>query len=144
MAAELGNQSPARPQGPPDARDHGVGAPHPVQGGVGEHGVELGLEAQILAVHYPGVETARARRRDHVGGGVDRDHGGAGSGDALRQHAVAAAQVENPLVRLRRQKIDQRHSQFGDETRVPRVTLGIPALRRGALFHAQLLIKWGQ
>ena len=64
VAAHLADEPAAGPQRPRHAGDHGVGIGlHPVQRRVGEHGVELVLEVQAVAVHRRRASTpARAGR----------------------------------------------------------------------------------
>jgi len=45
-----------------------------------------------------------------------------------RERALAAAEIENPLVRTRREQLDHRLAQHRDETRVALVARWIPVL----------------
>jgi hypothetical protein len=115
------------------AGQHRVRVEHPVQRRVGEHRVELGLERQPLAVGQADVQAQRRGRRDQLGRGVDPDHPRARGRQRPRQRAVAAAQVQDVLARPRREQVDHRRAQLGNEARVGRVPFGVPALagRRG-------------
>ncbi len=109
---------------------------HPMQCRVREHRVELAGEGQVLGCHHPGVETARAGGGDHVGGGVDRDHHRTGGGDLFGQHAIAAAEIENPLARHGRQQFEHRCAERRHEMRGLGIALRRPVLPRD-LPHAQ-------
>ena len=52
------------------------------------------------------------------------------SDELLGERAVAAAEIEDALAALRREQLDDRRAEVGDEARVARVALGIPGLRR--------------
>src|SRR5262249_19141248 len=86
-----------------DAGDHKLGLAHPVQGGIGEHSVELGDEVQRMAVHFADGEPLHARNREQLVAQIDAKHIGAGRLDLFRQRAVAAAKIENSLASLRRE-----------------------------------------
>jgi hypothetical protein len=99
---------------------------------VGEHGVERVHERQRLARHDARVEAAGTGRLDHARARIDADHQGTPGPDLLRQHAVAAPQVEHALAGLRIEELQHRSTQRRHEPRVPRVALRIPALLRAA------------
>ena len=79
-------------------------------------------------VHQPRVESLGPRRADHAEAVVDPDHVGAGFLDLTRQRAVAAADVEDMLARLRIEQVERRLAQRGHEAAdagiVGRVPLG--------------------
>jgi hypothetical protein len=77
-----------------------------VQCGVAEHRVELTVERQALRVAEPRIDAARSRRVHERGRAVDADDLRARGGDALGKRAVAAADVEDLLARLRREEFD--------------------------------------
>ena len=97
VTAHLADKAAPRPERPADASEDGFRRPHPMQCRVREYRVELAVEGQILAGHYPRVDAAGPGRRDHLGCGVDGDNRSAGRGDLLGQHAVATAQIEDAL-----------------------------------------------
>ena len=112
-----------------DAGDHrvGVGA-HPMQGGVGEHGIELAGERQGGAVDQACVDAALPGLPHHVGGRVHSDDRAAELGQPQGQHTVAAAEVEDALARLRRQQLQYWRAQIGDEPGIGRVASSVPFL----------------
>ena len=68
-------------------------------------------------------------RGDHRRAAIHTDHAATAGGDFRGQRAIAAAEIKNSLVRLRREQVDERHAQIGHETRIARVVIGIPLLR---------------
>src|SRR5207244_960353 len=58
--------------------------------------------------------------------------------ERLREHSVAAAEVENALPCHRCEQLDDRRPQLGDEARGARVALGIPALGYGRASSTRL------
>ena len=128
VAAHLGDEAAAGLERAPHAGDHGVGAAHPVQGGVREDGVELAREGQLLAARDAAIEAARARARDLLGARVDADDLAAEGDELLGERAVAAAEVEDALAGARRQQLDDRHAEVAHEAGVLLVALGTPAL----------------
>ncbi len=97
-----------------------------MEGRVAKDGVEFALERQALCVAEPCVDTARSRRFNERRRSVDADDVRARGDDALRERAVAATDIENPLAGLRREEIDQRRTEVGDEARITRVAIGFP------------------
>ena len=85
VAAELGDEAAAGPQGPRDAGKHGIGLRNPVQDGVREHRVELPAKRQAPRIHEMGVDAARRRGLHHVGRRVH-----AGDQGAARQSVPSA------------------------------------------------------
>src|SRR5690606_34546664 len=51
--------------------------------------------------------------------------------ELLREHAVAAAEVEDALARTRPEQLDHRRTEIRYEACVARVALRVPGLRRG-------------
>jgi len=108
VAAELGHQAAAGAERAMDAGDHKLGLPHPVQGGIGEHSVELRDEVQRVPVHFADGEPLHARNCEQLVAQIDAKHIGAGRLDLFRQRAVAAAKIENALAWLRHE-----HGEYG-------------------------------
>ncbi len=104
---------------------------HPVQCRIGENGVELGVEMHVRGIDGQRIQALRAGCADHVEAVVDPGHLGPALGDFLRQHPVAAADVEDPLAGLRVEQIERRHSQLGHERTDPGIIRRIPAAGRG-------------
>ena len=88
-------------------------------------------QIELLAVHHPGIEAEGPGGFDLRGAGIHADHVDAHVLQLDRQGAVAAAQVEDFLARLRRQQIDDGHAQIRHKAGLPGVTVGIPALFAG-------------
>jgi hypothetical protein len=61
---------------------------------------------------------------------IGAKHVGAARCDLLRQHAIAAAEVEDALALPRREQIEHRAGKIGDETPFHGVIVGLPALHR--------------
>lgn len=117
-AATFGDEAPARLQRAMHAGEDGGGIGHPVQRGVREDGVELGAEREALAVHHLGVEALRPGRRDHRGVGIGAEHRRASLDQHLRQHAVAAAEIEDAFARPWREQIQHGSPKRRHERRV--------------------------
>jgi hypothetical protein len=120
----------------------------PVEGGVGEDGVELVPVGQIGGAVMVDDQIALAGCCDHGGGGVDPGDDGSGGGELLGEGPVAAAQVEDVLAGLGREEIDYAGGEVGDETAVGGVGFGVPGLSGGArvglgcrVFHI-LIVSW--
>jgi hypothetical protein len=97
-----------------------------VQCGVAEDGIELARKRQTLRVTETRIDAACPRRFDERMRPIDADGPCTRSDDPLRERTVAATDVENIFARLRREQIDQRRTEVGDETRVTRVAVGFP------------------
>ena len=111
------------------ASTHPFQVAHPVQRRIAEHRIELLREREAAAVHDAGVETASTRGGHHRLAGIDADDGRPRLRQSRRQCAVAAPEIENALVRPRREQIQDRQSQLRHKGRSPRVFFRIPALR---------------
>ncbi len=131
MPPALGDEAPARPERPPHARDHDVGALHPVERGVAEHGVELALEGEVLAVHDVRVDSERLRRVDLRRARVDAHHRAPERRELRAERTVAAAEIQDALAWLRGKQLHHRRPELGHEARVARVAVGVPGLARG-------------
>jgi hypothetical protein len=79
----------------------------------------------------PHLDPDRLRRRDQLRGIVDTDDLRAALDDLVRQSAVAAADVEDPLAKLRVEQIERGLAEVGDEATDPGIVRGIPAAGRG-------------
>src|ERR1700691_3404398 len=133
VATELADEAAAGPQRTPYAGDHVVGGFHPVDSGVAEDGVELGGEIEPLATGDAGVETEPATGFDLGRARIDADHRASQLGQLQRERAVAASEVEDALAGARREQLDYRRTEVGDEAGVARVCVGVPAL--GGSWH---------
>ena len=128
VAAELGDEAAAGPERAPYAGDHVVNRFHPVDCGVAEDGVELGVEAEALAVGDARVEAEASRGFDLRRARIDADDVASHRGELDRERAVAASEVEDSLAGLRREQLDHRRAEVGDEAGVACVRVGVPAL----------------
>src|SRR6516164_1279866 len=108
---------------------------------VREHRIELAVEGQVLTGHHPGVETARPRRGDHVGGSVDCHDGGARRDDFFGQHSVAASEIEDTLAWRCGQRLKYRRAESGDKMSRFGVTLRRPVLPRD-FRHLYTSARW--
>ena len=91
-------------------------------------GVELGVEGKPLAVGDARVETEASGSFDLGRARVDADDVASHRGELDRQRAVAASEVEDSLAGARREQLDHRRAEVGDEAGVARVCVGVPAL----------------
>ena len=130
VPTELAHETSAPLQCAGDAGDGGAGIPDPVQDGVREHRVELGLEGERGGVHQAGVDAAVAGRRDHCLRMVDANHLAAGVDDVTGQRAITATEVQDALAGPRREKREHGASQHRHEARVGLIILGVPGLLR--------------
>ena len=129
--AALAHQAASGLERPPGPVDGGVMVLEPMQGGVGEHGVELRAEIQFLPVGHPCVQPQLARGLHLCGAGIDPDDIAAEGCQLRGQGAVAAAEIENAFTGQRRQQLDHGSAQGGDEPGVGPIAFGIPGLRHG-------------
>ena len=127
-AAELRHEPTARLECPPHAGDGFFRRLHPVEHGVGEHGVEGLVERELARIRdfEAEIRVDAAGLLDHPGGGVDTDDFDAGLRDLSGQMAGAAAEVEDPLALARREEIDQRGPVLPDERVLVVVEAGVP------------------
>jgi hypothetical protein len=139
MAAELADEPPARLQRPFHAGDDLGGPQHPVQCGIGEHGVELRLEIQRVTVHDMRIQALFPGDADHVLAGVDANDLATHFHELLGQIAVAAAEIEDALAALRPQQFHHGHAQDRNESGVLLVAVGLPVLRLPA--HSDLPLE---
>src|SRR5213079_2831670 len=94
-SAEFAHEAAAGSERAPHAGDDPIGLRHPVHGRVAEHGVELAVEGELLPVRDARVEATPAGGLDLRRARIDADHRAAARNERLREHAVAAAEVEN-------------------------------------------------
>ena len=113
-----------------DGRERRVRIANPVQHRIAEHGVELAVEVQDRHVRNPRVESMVPGRPDLLRTAVNGHHATAGLDQLLRQHPVAATDVEHPLAWSRAEQIDHRRPEVRDEPRVLAVLIRIPDLHR--------------
>ena len=120
-----------------DAGEHGLlagDAGDPVEGGVGEDGVELLMVRECGGVVlFEGqaagaVEIALAGGGEHGGRGVDAADDGSVGGELFGKGAVAAAEVEDLFSGLGVQEGDDVGGEGGDEAAVGGVGFGVPGL----------------
>jgi hypothetical protein len=130
VAAELADETAAGFQRAPHAGDNVVGRVHPVDCRVAEHGVELGVEGQPLAVGDPCVEPEPTGSVDLWCARIDADDVASQVGELLSERAIAASEVEDSLAGARREQFDYGRAEVGDEARVAGVSIGVPALIR--------------
>src|SRR5581483_8586762 len=112
------------------------------QRGIAEDRIEGGAKAQALSVHGGNFEIAPARGGKLGGAGIDADDTAPGGGDLFAERAVAAAEIQNVLARLRIEDLEQRLGQIGDEAGVARIGLRIQTVDEPiavkVAFHAWL------
>ena len=130
MAAKFAGEAAVRAKRPVDAGNHVLWPAHPVQRRIGEHRVELVLEGKRMAVHLLHFEALCSSFGEHLLAQIGAKHVGAARGDLLRQHTVAAAEVEDAFALPRRQEIEHRTGKLGDETAFHGIVFGLPALHR--------------
>lgn len=115
----------------------------PMEGGVGEGGVELLVKGEfggggVMNVEVAGAGGTDLGGTDHGLGGVDAGEDGSGGGEPLGERAVATADVEDALAGLRGEEIDDAGSEVGDEAAILGVGGGVPGLGGcigGAVIH---------
>lgn len=96
LAAHFGDESAAGAEGSVDAGECGLlsgDAGDPMEGGVGEDGVESVFVGEIGRVVLLDSKTALAGGGEHGGRGVDTEDDGSGGGELLGEGSVAAAEV---------------------------------------------------
>src|SRR5258705_13378831 len=109
---------------------------HPMQRGVRKNSVDLLGKLQVPAFHHACVEAALACRSDHVRRGIYAHDDRPRRRDFFREHAIAAAQVENAFSRLRFEQLEYWRSERRHKVRVLRIAIGFPVLTRFARrFH---------
>jgi hypothetical protein len=72
--------------------------------------------------------------------GIDADDRATQRREPLGKRAVAAAEIEDSLARTRRQQLDHRRAEVGDEACIGGVAIGLPVLVR-CVFHAAALLQ---
>ena len=77
------------------------------------------------------VEADRPSRRNQLWRIVDANDLGPALDDLVRQGAIAAADVEDPLAQLRVEQVERGFSKVGDEAAGPGIVRGVPAAGRG-------------
>jgi hypothetical protein len=82
------------------AGQHCVLIVHPVQSGIGKHGIKFGMERKCLGVAQVRIETTAARCLNHGRRSIEANNFGSCGIDAGRQLSVAAAQIEYAIARL--------------------------------------------
>lgn len=98
---------------------------------IGEGRVELGIERHVRRIGLDHIQPDRPSRRDQFGRIVDADNIRAALDDLVRESAVAAADVENPLTQLRVKQVERGLTEVGNEAADPGIVRSIPATGRG-------------
>jgi hypothetical protein len=101
----------------------------PVEGGVGEDGVELLVVGEGGGVVLLDVEAVGMGGGEHGGGGVDAGEDGSGGSELPGESAVAASEVEDVFAGLWGEESDDVSGESGDEAAVGGVGFGVPGLR---------------
>src|SRR5206468_4919445 len=114
---------------------------HPVQGGIGESGVELGEELHVLGGELDRVDAVGAGRSDHFRRIVDPKHCRATLDDLPRQRTFTAANVENAFTRLRIEQVERGPAKLGDERADLGIIGGIPLAGRGGRLAQSVATK---
>ncbi len=99
--------------------------------GVAEHGVELGIEGEALAVDDARVETEASCGFDLRRARIDADNVASQGGELYRECAITASEVEDSLAGARREQLDNRRAEVGDESGITCVCVGVPGLVGG-------------
>ena len=101
---------------------------YPVEGGIGEYGIEGGIEMEVGSRHHPKVEirVGGARAFDHGLGLIDADDAGAGVCDQVGEVAGAATEVEDPFSLKGVEEQDDVLAEFEDKVMFVVVEGGVP------------------
>ena len=102
-----------------------------MQGRIAERRIERFDEFEFGGVHQPRVEPLGPRRADHAQAIVDPDDIGAGLLDLEGQRAVAAADIEDMLARLRVEQVERRLPQRRHEPADASIIGRVPLRGRG-------------
>ena len=108
---------------------------------VREHRVELAVKSEILSRHDAGVDAAGSGRGDHVGCGIDGYDFSSRCDDLFGQHAIAAAEIENPLSSAWGQELEHRCAELGHEMRRLGIASSRPVLL-GNFRHPHASARW--
>ena len=133
VAAHLGYEAAVWFEGSVDGAEGGGlgGLGDPVEGGVGEGGVELGSVGEAFGWVFVDGKAAGSGGGDHGGGGVDSGEDGSGGGEFFGEGSVAAAYVEDVLAGFGGEEIDYSGGEVGYEASVGGVVGGVPGLAGG-------------
>jgi len=134
LSAHLRDEAAAGAEGAVDASEKGLltgDSGDPVEGGVGEDGVELLVVREAGCALQLDVEIAQAGSGEHGGGAVHAEEDGSGGGELLGEGAVAAAEIEDGFAGLWGEEIDYRGGEVGYEAAVGGVGVGVPGLEDG-------------
>ena len=93
--------------------------------------MELRFERERLGVAHMCIQATGAGGVDHARAAIDADHLTARFGQLLGQRAIAAAEIENAFAGIRREQIEQRGAEVGDEAGVEGVGIGVPEVVHG-------------
>ena len=131
MASELGDEAATWAESTVDSRKRGLlalKAGDPMEGGVGEDGVELMLVRESGGLSLFDVEVPLAGCGEHGGGGVDSEDNGTVFGELFGEGSIAAAKVEYVLAGLGIEEGYDFGGEVGDEAAVGGVGFGVPGL----------------
>ena len=96
-----------------------------------------------MTVADAGIDTEGPRRSHLLRAGIDADDAPAARRQRRGQHAVAAAEVEDFVGLPRRQQLDERPGEVGNEAAMLGIAGGVPALlRRRARPTRRRFIWW--
>ncbi len=138
VASHFGDETAVGAEGAADGGECGglVGGGDPVEGCVGEDGVEPGFVGEALGGVEVDLEAADDAAStgggDHGGGDVDSGEDGAGGGELLGEGSVTTAEIEDALAGLRVEEGDDSGGEVGDEASVGGVGVCVPDLAGGA------------
>jgi hypothetical protein len=102
-----------------------------MQCSVRKSGVKLGVERHVRRAHLEHVESGRPSNGDQLGRIVDPDYIGPALDDLVSQRTIAAADVEDPLARLRIEQVERRLPKVSDKAPDPGIVRSVPAAGRG-------------
>jgi hypothetical protein len=108
--------------------DGGLFVQYPVEDGIGEYGIEGGIEMEVGGGHHPEVEigVGGVCAFDHGLGLIDADDAGAGLGDQVGEVAGAATEVEDPFSLTGVKELDDVLTEFEDKVVFVVVEVGVP------------------
>ena len=133
LAAHFPREPPVGTKRKPDRARGAMLGQHPVQRRVREGRIEGFAEFQLGGIHQTRVEPVRARGGDHAQAVVDPDDLGPALLDLERQAAVAAADIEDMLARLRIEQVERRFAERGHEPADARIIARVPLAGRNRL-----------
>src|SRR6266536_4972103 len=103
-----------------------------MQRGIGKDSVEWFSERESLVVHQEDIQAAFSRRSKLRQAGIEANYDAACCRDFFRQCAVAAAEIQDKLMRLRLKELQERFPEISNIARVSRVAV---VIRGGHVAH---------